>query len=72
MLRFYQNIWTSKFCGYISTVGVFVTELSSMVGILFWQIVWVTTNCVGYDKLCGLRQIAVSFGDMCVCLCAYR
>jgi len=35
MLCFYQNIWTSNFCGYILTEGVFVTEVSSNAGISF-------------------------------------
>jgi hypothetical protein len=29
----------------ILTEGVFVTELSSNVGISIWRIVWVTINC---------------------------
>ena len=45
MLRFYENVRSSFFCGHnILTDGVFVTQLSSNVGISL-------TDCVGYDKL---------------------
>jgi hypothetical protein len=41
---FYENIKRSSFCGHnILIEGVFVTHLSSNVGISVWRILWITT-----------------------------
>jgi len=48
VIFFYENIRPSKFCGHNNlTETVFVTHLSTYVGISVWRIVWVTKNCVG-------------------------
>jgi len=44
-VMFLRKSRKSNFCGYVSTEGVFVTELSGIAGISFWRIVWITTNC---------------------------
>jgi hypothetical protein len=44
---FFTKIYgKGSFYGYISTEGVFVTQMPGNAGISVWPSVWVTTNCV--------------------------
>ena len=62
MLGFCNNIRTKILGGkYILTEGVFVTQLSSNVGISVWRIVWVITNCCFMNVI-----LAKNFEKFCI------